>query len=341
MSDKNGQYIQLCINEAWRYQLLTYPNPAVGACVVKNNEILAVEAHKEAGSPHAEVNALKSAFLKSNLNSKLKDITTSHEIHDFLKDNHNNFFKDCEIYVTLEPCNHIGKTPACAMLLESIGIKKVYIGTLDPNKTASGGKERLENAGIEVEVLYSVESDNLLYPFVKWQDKSFQFFKIAMREDGSIDGGYITTQKSLNLVHEIRTKLDLMVIGGQTVRDDRPTLDSRFAKVNKAPDILIYSNKKEFDKKIALFEVNGRVVNISDKIKFLNREQFIMYEGGYNLLERVKNDIDMLVVFISHKIESELKFDIKTFGFEPLYKYNINEFDEVVFLKNRFRKNLL
>ncbi len=324
-------YLQLAIDEAWKYQFLTYPNPAVGACIVKNDEVLAVEAHHEAGKPHAEVNALKTAFLKAYPNSQLKDLQTSQEIHTFLTINRNKFFNDCIIYVTLEPCNHIGKTPACAMLLENIGIKKVVIGTLDPNQEASGGKKRLENAGIEVEVLNSQNSNDLLLPFKKWQENNFKFFKMAMREDGSVTGGYITTQDSLNLVHNIRTKLDLMVIGGETVRIDRPTLDSRFSQTKNSPDILIYSKQKEFDKTIPLFNVLNRDVNISDSLETLKNNNFIMIEGGYNLFEYMINEIDMLMLFISHKESVQNKYHIDSLGLKKIYSYFLNEYDEVIF----------
>lgn len=334
MKKNSSQYMQLAIEKAWRYQLLTYPNPAVGATVVKDGKVLACEAHREAGKPHAEVLALKEAYLTNYQDSNIKDLEDSKDIHEYLIKNHNNFFQDCEIFVTLEPCNHVGKTPACAMLLESIQIKKVYIGTLDPNKQASGGKERLEKAGIEVEIgIAKEQTDKLLDPFKKYQSGSFFFFKIAMREDGSVDGGYITTQDSLNLVHEIRTKIDLMVIGGNTVRIDRPTLDSRFSQSLKAPDILIYSSKKEFDKTIPLFQVSNRDVNISNDLKLLDEKKFIMCEGGLNLLKSLKNQIDYLMIFISHKIPKEKKSEIDKNEFELVYSYYINELDEIQYLK--------
>ena len=334
MKNQNSQFMQLAIKEAWKYQLLTYPNPAVGATVIKSNKILSVEAHKEAGLPHAEVNALKSAFLKEFPNSELKNLTTSHDIHNYLSINHNNFFRDCEIYVTLEPCNHMGKTPACAILLESIGIKKVYIGTLDPNNEASGGKQRLENSGIEVEIDFCKEqTDELLYPFIKWQKDRFVFFKLAMREDGSVTGGYITTKDSLTLVHNIRTKLDLMVIGGETVRVDRPLLDSRFASQNKATDIFIYSRDTIFDKNIPLFGVNNRKVTISDDLDRMKKNNFVMLEGGYNLLEVAKKHCDFIVLFISHKVSFENKFNINSLNYKKVYSYYINEDDEIIFLR--------
>ncbi|RDX34778.1 riboflavin biosynthesis protein RibD, partial [Arcobacter sp. HD9-500m-PIT-SAG03] len=143
-------FMKLAVDEAWKYQLLTYPNPAVGAVVVKNGEILSVEAHKKSGEAHAEVNALKSAYLNKYPESRLKMMKSPHEIHDYLITNTDKFFKDCTIYVTLEPCNHIGKTPSCAQLLKSINIGNVIVGINDPNKVATGGIELLKKSSIDV-----------------------------------------------------------------------------------------------------------------------------------------------------------------------------------------------
>lgn len=331
----NEKFMQLAVDKAWRYQFLTYPNPAVGATVVKKGMVLSLEAHKQAGHPHAEVLALKEAYLTKYPRSPLKDLEESIDIHNFLYKNHNDFFKDCEIYVTLEPCNHMGKTPACAMLLERIKIKKVYIGTLDPNEKASGGLQRLQNNGVEVETgILKDKTDELLYPFSQWQKNSFVFFKLAMREDGSVDGGYITTKDSLELVHKIRTKLDLMVIGGETVRIDRPTLDARFAQNNIAPDILIYSNKKDssFDKTIPLFNVKNRQVKICNNLDILNDKKFVMVEGGINLLKALKERIELFMIFISHKKGYNNKFEPKICGLKKIHSYFINDTDEVLFL---------
>lgn len=328
-------FMSLAIDKAWKYQLLTYPNPAVGCTIVKDNKVLAVGVHKYAGGPHAEVNALKEAYLTLNPNMPLKDMEDSHKIHDFLKENHNGFLNECEVYVTLEPCNHMGKTPACARLLEELKPKKVYISVLDPNASASGGKQRLLDGGVEVEDgLLKEQGENLLKPFSLWHKDKFSFFKIAMRRDGSVSGGYITSQDSLNLVHEIRTKIDLMAIGGNTVRTDRPTLDARFSKSEKSPDILIYSTQKEFDKDIKLFNIENREVKISDKMQL--DKNFIMVEGGLSLLEHLKDKVDMFMVFISHKDKNLKQIDIqKDLGLKKLYSYMINETDEVVFLERK------
>ena len=320
------------IFQAWKYQFLTYPNPAVGACIVKDDEILSVQAHKLAGMPHAEVNAIKEAYLKLNYSKTLNNLTTSKDIHEYLIKNHNNIFNSYEIYVTLEPCNHVGKTPSCANLLKELKFKKVYIGTLDTNNDASGGVKTLTNIGINVKILNDKKCIDLLTPFTLWQKNKFRFFKLAIREDGTCDGGYITTQDSLNLVHEIRTKLDLLIIGGNTVRIDRPTLDSRFAKINKSCDVQIYSRKKEFDKTIKLFNIANRAVHINSDINNINAN-FCMVEGGLNLLNILKDDINMLMLFVSHKNKSKTIFDINKFGFKIVHSYFLNEYDEIIFLK--------
>jgi len=226
------------------------------------------------------------------------------------------------------------------MLLEAVNIKQVYIGTLDPNKEAAGGLDRLKKAGIDVKIsLLKEKTDQLLEPFILWQKKNFVFFKIAMREDGSVDGGYITSQESLNFVHQLRTKIDLMVIGGETVRVDRPTLDTRFANKNLPPDILIYSRKVHkikdngFDTDIKLFSVKGREVFIEDTLERVKEKNFVMYEGGYKLLEHLKDKFDYLVVFISHKKSSSKPFEVESLGFTKIYSYMINQYDELVFLK--------
>ena len=88
-------YMSLALKEAWKYQGLTYPNPAVGCTVVSNNgEILAVEAHKCSGAPHAEVEALKTAYIKLTNDKKISELTLSSDIHTFLLENHNNCFEN-------------------------------------------------------------------------------------------------------------------------------------------------------------------------------------------------------------------------------------------------------
>jgi diaminohydroxyphosphoribosylaminopyrimidine deaminase/5-amino-6-(5-phosphoribosylamino)uracil reductase len=321
------------INAAWKYQFLTYPNPAVGACITCNDKFISIGAHEQAGFAHAEVNALKAAYLSVYPNSELKNLKESSAIHEYLSLNHNDFFKNKEIYVTLEPCNHSGKTPSCALLLKTVGIKKVYIGTKDLNNIAKGGISTLQEQNIPIDLgICDEQCKDLLYPFLEWQTKGFTFLKLAIRKNGSFDGGYITSQDSLNLVHEIRTKIDLLVIGGNTVRIDRPTLDSRFSQNKRSPNIQIFSKRNDFDKNISLFKIENRKVLISN---IINTEvNFTMIEGTLNLLEVLRDSVDMVMLFISHKeCQNKSIFDTATLGYRKVHSYFINELDEIILLR--------
>ncbi len=292
----------LIINEAWKYQFLTYPNPAVGAAVIVNNRLF-VGVHKKAGEPHAEVNALWNAFRAFN---NAPELERSHDIHEFLLQNHNGFFNDANVYVTLEPCAHSGKTPSCANLLKHLKPKSVTIGWPDPIIGHGGGGEILKNAGIKVNILENKRCYDLIEPFVKWQ-KRFVFYKLALTMNGSITGGYISSDESLNWVHKIRDKIDLLVIGGNTVRIDRPTLDARRVG-GRAPDVLIYSKNDGIDRNIPLFNVPKRKVFVEDSLDKINNYNFIMIEGGERLYNEIKNLVDWKVFIISPKFANRFNF---------------------------------
>jgi len=295
--------MRLAIDEAWKYQGLTYPNPAVGCSIVGSyGEILAVEAHKCAGEAHAEVEALKTAYFKLTNDKNILNITNSSQIHNYLLKNHNNCFKDISLYTTLEPCSHIGKTPSCASLISFLGLKEVFFGSKDLNKKASGGNNIMKKSGTIVKTkILEEECDLLLAPFNMWNKKSFVFFKWAQRLNGTTDGGIISSQHSRKLTHAMRNICDLLVIGGNTVRIDRPTLDAR--EVNgKAPDILIISQKKEFDKTIPLFNIKDRKVIIEDNFSVLNNYKNIMIEGTSTMFELTLGKVDYYLCFIAPSI---------------------------------------
>ena len=333
MNIDDNFFMSLALDEAWKYQFLTYPNPAVGCVVVKNSsEILAIEAHKASGQPHAEVNALKAAFLKNHKNSLLKTLKSSSDIHDFLIKNHNDFFNDCTIYVTLEPCNHLGKTPPCSKLLSTIKPKRVVIAHEDINKVAKGGYESLKAKDIDVHIgCMKKQAYDLLYPFIKYSSGTFLFYKMAQTINGSIDGN-ISSNVVKAYVHTLRDKIDLMLIGGNTVRNDRPTLDARYIAGN-APDIMIYSKSKLFDTNIPLFKIPNRKVFISDDLYKILDYNFVMVEGTYNLLDKLKHKLDFIVLLISPKVRNgqnalnELDID-----FEIVHENYIGK-EKIVYLK--------
>jgi len=300
--------MKYALEAAWQFQGLTYPNPAVGCSVVKDGTVIAVGAHEKAGEAHAEVMALKKAYKILSLDNTLDAFTSSKDIHNFLTKNHNNIFNNCELYVTLEPCNHQGKTPACSALIATLKPKKVYISVLDPNKEASGGVKALEDAGIEVE--YGVNEEEgraLLKPFKLWQEKNFVFFKWAQRLDGTIDGGIVSDKVSREKVHAMRNVCDLLVIGGNTVRTDRPTLDARLVN-GKAPDILIYSTCSDFDRELPLFKVENRKVYIEDNLDKISKYKNILIEGGPSLFKATRDIVDSYLCFLAPTTGGDIKF---------------------------------
>ncbi len=328
-------FMQLALQEAWKYQVLTYPNPAVGCCVVsKDGAILSVEAHKKAGEAHAEVLALQSAYIKLTNDTNISTCKTSQQIHNYLLKHHNSIFKDVKLFTTLEPCSHVGKTPSCANLIKSLGIKNVFVGSNDTNKLASCGNEILLKSGADVKTsILQKECDELLYPFKKFLDGRFVFFKWAQRLDGSVDGGTISSKNSRLHVHKLRDRCDLLIIGGNTVRTDRPTLDARLVD-GKAPDVLILSKQKEFDKTIPLFGVDGRKVFIDDSFEILKNYKNIMIEGGAKMFELSKEFVDFSLCYVAPSFGGSYTFGSLDEKFDVL---NVSKEDEdiIMWLKRK------
>ncbi|PTB87861.1 bifunctional diaminohydroxyphosphoribosylaminopyrimidine deaminase/5-amino-6-(5-phosphoribosylamino)uracil reductase RibD [cyanobacterium G8-9] len=293
-------YMQLALNEAWKYQGLTYPNPAVGAVVVLHGKILAIEAHQKAGTSHAEVLALLSAYKTLTKKSFSFHPTNANDAHQFLLDLEEGFFSECSIYVTLEPCSHSGRTPSCASLLQNLALKKVLIGIKDPISGHDGGADSLENVSIGI---LEKECKDLLEPFMIWQSRAFVLFKLAQTSNGRIGGGYLSSEGSLKHVHQLREVCNTLLIGGNTVRIDRPTLDCRFTD-GKAPNICIYSKEDDFDREIPLFLVPNREVVITRELNFLDNPSFVMIEGGEGMLNALKEQIDYLLIYQTPKLST-------------------------------------
>ncbi|WP_033916590.1 bifunctional diaminohydroxyphosphoribosylaminopyrimidine deaminase/5-amino-6-(5-phosphoribosylamino)uracil reductase RibD [Campylobacter sputorum] len=316
-------YMDLAINEAWKYQILTYPNPAVG-CVIcdKFGKILSIQAHKEAGFAHAELNAVISAL--KCLNKDLNFPSDAKKAYEYAILNHNNLLEGAIAYVTLEPCAHYGKTPPCANLLKELKFKKVVIGSNDYTKEASGGEEILKKANINViKGILKQRCDELLAPFLAWQNGNFSFFKLAASLNGVIIGGVITSDSSRKMVHALRNKISLLAIGGNTVRIDRPLLDARLTD-GKAPDVFIYSKQDNFDENIPLFNVKNRKVIIGKDINFIKNYNVCMIEGGENFLKNLPDFVEYILIFFSMNCIDEINFSLNL-KLKPLYFGKIDE----------------
>ncbi|WP_262359927.1 bifunctional diaminohydroxyphosphoribosylaminopyrimidine deaminase/5-amino-6-(5-phosphoribosylamino)uracil reductase RibD [Gracilibacillus massiliensis] len=211
------EWMDLALNVAEATIGQTSPNPSVGAVVVKNGELLGIGTHLKAGEAHAEVHAIAQAGEKA---------------------------KDAEVYVTLEPCAHFGKTPPCAELLVKSEVKKVYIACLDPNpKVAGKGVQILKEAGIEVEIgIGELRAHRINQHFFHYQNKKRPFItlKAATTLDGKTatvtgDSKWITSEKAREDVHKERHKHDAILVGRRTIEKDNPSLTTRLAQGGKSP----------------------------------------------------------------------------------------------------------
>ena len=316
--------MQVAIDSAWEFQGLTFPNPAVGCSVVdKYGRLVSVGVHEKAGEAHAEVNALQMAYAQLTNDSTVLLLSDAEKIHDFLISNHNNIFSECSLHVTLEPCAHHGKTPSCAQLIKALGVKKVYIGQKDPNAEAAGGMALLKQSGCEVEISGDCEARayDLLKPFITWQKKPYVTYKWAQRLDGTIDGGTISSHLSRIQVHAMRDCSDLIVIGGETVRSDRPTLDARLVD-GKVCDVLVYSRQKTFDRTVPLFNVAGREVFVEDSLERIKAYKNILIEGGPFMFEATKDVVDAYLCFVAPKSGGTIRFTNSENDFKILHSRN-------------------
>ena len=216
MNRKNGdflsydeKYMRLAMQLAGNAIGRTSPNPLVGAVIVKDNRVVGCGWHRKAGTPHAEVHALNQA---------------------------GELAQGADVYVTLEPCAHYGKTPPCAKALVEAKVKNVYGGLLDVNpKVAGKGFKILENAGIHVE--YGFLQDELRKQnevFFKWIEhkKPFIVLKAAMTLDGKIatatgQSKWITNETSRAYGYKLRDIYDGIMVGINTVIEDNPMLTVR------------------------------------------------------------------------------------------------------------------
>ncbi|WP_283491956.1 bifunctional diaminohydroxyphosphoribosylaminopyrimidine deaminase/5-amino-6-(5-phosphoribosylamino)uracil reductase [Helicobacter pylori] len=305
--------LEMCLNKAWEYQTLALENPSV-ACMVldKNHEILSLETHKKAKTPHAEVLAAQSALkiLRPSLKNDLEKLEDPKTLSDFLKTRHDNAFTDCVFLITLEPCNSYGKTPACSELLEILKPKRVVIAT-EENEAKKGGLARLQKARIETMICHNLENKakDLLLPFRVMEQKGrFNLFKLALRMNGDYHHGKITGQKSVIFTHNQRAVCDTLIISGKTIRTDNPLLDSRFCDSfyhNKNPNIAILS-KHSISPHSKVFSVPNRLVNIFNNPKDLPLEKgFNFIEGGWGLFESLRDKIDALLLHSHASMISE------------------------------------
>ena len=218
----------------------TAPNPPVGAVLVRDGNIVGEGFHPAAGQPHAEIFALRAA---------------------------GDLAQGADLYVTLEPCCHQGRTGPCTEAIVEAGVSRVFVGAQDPNPMVAGkGIERLRGAAIEVVTdILNNECLRLIAPFAKHVTSGLPYvvLKSAMTLDGqtatlSGDSKWISCEASRNLVHQLRNQVDAIMVGSGTVVADNPKLTTRLAEggrdpvrivmdgsLRTSPDALVYTQSSK------------------------------------------------------------------------------------------------
>lgn len=205
--------MHLALDQAQRGVGLTSPNPPVGAVIVAQGRVIGQGYHRKAGGPHAEVEAIRDA---QQSNPKLLAGST--------------------IYVTLEPCSTHGRTPPCTEAVKAAGMRRVVYGASDPNPAHAGRCDDIFfRSRIEVTAgVLEAECRALIRPFAKWITTRVPYViaKAGQSLDGRItrpagEGQWITNDAARAHGRRLRARVDAIIVGAETVRQDNPRLTLR------------------------------------------------------------------------------------------------------------------
>lgn len=315
------KYMQMALNLAIKGGDKVFPNPKVGCIIVKDNKIVGSGCHEYFGGPHAEINALKEAGKSA---------------------------AGADLYVTLEPCAHWGKTPPCCESIIKAKIKRVIACMKDPNPVTAGkGFARLRQNGIVVLTdIMKQEACKLNRQYIKSFENMYPAKQIIVKSAISLDGKiaaytgdskWITSEKARKYVHKIRSNVDAIIVGVNTVIKDDPELTSHGQGKNpvrviidpqlrvpvksrvfdkQSPAIIIYSKSKLKskldilkDKHVYLLKITASKKGLIDFKKIFNMLfkmsiYKILVEGGGETIAAALSSgmVDELALFMAPKI---------------------------------------
>ena len=245
-----------CIQLAKNGLGTTYPNPLVGSVIVCNGRIIGEGWHHKSGLGHAEVNAILSVEEKVLL-------------------------KTATIYVSLEPCSHHGKTPPCADLIIASGIKKVIVGSRDPNpKVAGKGIQKLVSMGCEVRTgvleracddlnkrFFTFHQRQRPFVFLKWAESADGFMApLTAKRTSKKEPIWISNEYSRQLVHKIRTTEQAILVGTTTVELDNPSLTAR-DWAGKNPLRVVIDRELRLTEEVSVLDREVKTIIITEKEK--------------------------------------------------------------------------
>ncbi|MBT9282136.1 MAG: bifunctional diaminohydroxyphosphoribosylaminopyrimidine deaminase/5-amino-6-(5-phosphoribosylamino)uracil reductase RibD [Hydrogenibacillus schlegelii] len=311
MSDERWMALALELARGTRGQ--THPNPRVGAVIVRDGRVVGLGAHLRPGEAHAEVQALRMAGEAA---------------------------RGATMYVTLEPCNHTGRTPPCTEAIIAAGLKRVVVAMEDPDPRVRGaGIARLQAAGLEVDVgLFRETAEAINAPYLTGQalGRPYVWLKLAMTLDGRIaaaDGRsrWITGEASRRRVHELRSEADAVLVGSGTVLADDPDLSPRLpgarpplkvvldgrlrtppeARLFSRGEVLIVTTPEADEAKKAALRARGaeivtgpRNVAFALQVLFERGIRLVLVEGGATVAGAfwAARAIDRVSLFVAPKI---------------------------------------
>ena len=275
------KYMRKALSLAEKARGNTYPNPMVGAVIVYEDRIIGGGYHHVAGDAHAEVNALNSVKDKQLLSKST-------------------------MYVTLEPCSHLGKTPPCTNLIIENKMRRVVIGVKDPFPKVNGqGIKRLTDAGIEVKVgVLENECTELNARFFTFNilKRPYVILKWAQTKDCFIDKNResiaekaekISGEDAQKLLHKWRSEEMAIMVGTRTALLDNPRLDARMAENGKNPLRLVLDLDDKIpqtyhlkDGSIPTLIFTSKEKKNSENVTYINVEK-----EDYNLIQKVLNEL--------------------------------------------------
>jgi len=276
-------FMEMALDLAEKGRGFTSPNPMVGAVVVKDGIVVGTGFHEAVGKAHAEVNAIKDA---------------------------GDLAKGATLYVTLEPCNHHGRTPPCTEKIKDAGISRVVVAMKDPNPDVKGdGIDNLKKQGIDISSgLYEDRAKRLNEAFIKYVQtkRPFVIIKCAATLDGRIatrtgDSRWVSGEESRAFVHRLRHAVDAIMVGIDTVKKDNPRLTTRLEGMKGSDPIRIILDTHlsiSEDAKILHLDSDSDTIIATGASALKDRKATIEKKGVRILESSVKDglvDLDILV----------------------------------------------
>ena len=262
----NKYFMKLALMQAKRMIGNTSDNPSVGCVITKNNNLVSSGVTSFCGRPHAEYQAIKS---------------------------HKKSIKDSNLYVTLEPCSHYGKTPPCVNLIIKNKIKKVYFGMKDPDiRSYNKSTLKLKKASIKVEnKIHYIDINKFYRSYIRYKSNDLPFVtsKIAISKDFktiSKKSKFITNEYSRARVHLLRSQHDCILTSSETIIKDNPLLNCRINGLeSRSPTIIILDKNNRIPIKSKIFNKKNKAKTIVfyskknlKKLKILNSNKIKFYK---------------------------------------------------------------